>query len=135
MRRSHRCPMHDQAERAIQRIFELISMEGLLMKFHATRPMAQTYKSEVLPFVLMLSNRGAHTDELHSLFHTLCNNACLSLVGIRMRPDRMKRQPLAVRLSERASSLLDATNPYRSEKTEETEEPKEGETAQKGGSE
>ena len=42
---------------------------------------------------------------------------------------------MAVRLSERASSLLDATNPYRSENTEETEEPKEGETAQKGGSE
>ena len=45
-------------ERAVQRIFELISMEGLLMKFHATRPMVQTYKSEVLPFVLMLSNRA-----------------------------------------------------------------------------
>ena len=42
---------HDQAERTVQRIFELISMEGLLMKFHATRPMVQTYKSEVLPFV------------------------------------------------------------------------------------
>ena len=29
---------HDQAERTVQRIFELISMEGLLMKFHVTRP-------------------------------------------------------------------------------------------------
>ena len=124
---------HDQAERTVQRIFELISMEGLLMKFHATRPMVQTYKSEVLPFVLILSNRG--NQALHNLFQTLCNNACLSLVGIRMRPDRMKRQPLAVRLSERASSLLDATNPYRDTRTEETEEPKEGENGQKGGGE
>ncbi|OLQ02114.1 LINE-1 retrotransposable element ORF2 protein [Symbiodinium microadriaticum] len=58
---------HAQAEATIQRIFELISMEGLMMKFHATRPMAPTYRSEVLPFVLMESNRGAQADELHGL--------------------------------------------------------------------
>ncbi|CAE7756511.1 unnamed protein product, partial [Symbiodinium necroappetens] len=72
---------HAQAEATIQRIFELISMEGLLMKFHATRPMAPTYRSEVLPFVLMVSNRGALADELHNLLSILCNNACLSLIG------------------------------------------------------
>lgn len=112
---------HEQAKRNIQRIFELISMEGLLMKFHATRPMAQTYRSEVLPFVLMVSNRGPQADELHGLLTSLCNNACLSLIGVRMRPDRMKRQPLAVRLGQIAENLLDVTNPYRNGKKEDEE--------------
>ena len=98
---------HSQVEATVQRIFELISMEGLLMKFHATRPMAPTYRSEVLPFVLMVSNRRGLADELHNLFSLLCNNACLSIVRVRMRPDRMKRQPLAVRLGQCAENLLD----------------------------
>ena len=61
----------------------------------------------------MVSNRGAMADEFHDLLVKLSNNACLLLIGVRMRPDRMKRQPLAVKLSQQASSLLDATNPYR----------------------
>ncbi|CAE7626253.1 unnamed protein product, partial [Symbiodinium necroappetens] len=121
---------HAQAEATIQRIFELISMNGLLMKFHATRPMAPTYRSEVLPFVLMVSNRGALADELHGLFSTLCNNACLSLIGVRMRPDRMKRQPLAVKLGQCAESLMDATNPYRGQQQQEASQPSEPKPAE-----
>ncbi|CAE7364204.1 unnamed protein product [Symbiodinium microadriaticum] len=105
--RSPRHITHETSQATVQRIFELISMEGLLMKFHATRPMAPTYRSEVLPFVLMVSNRRGLADELHNLFSLLCNNACLSIVRVRMRPDRMKRQPLAVRLGQCAENLLD----------------------------
>ncbi|CAE7647723.1 unnamed protein product [Symbiodinium sp. CCMP2456] len=113
---------HEEVKQSITRIFELITVEGMLMKFHGTRPMAETYKSDVLPFVLMISNRGGLADELHSCLLKLCDCACLRLIGGRMRPDRMKRQPLANTLSTLAGTLMDRTNPYRRAKEQEKEQ-------------
>ncbi|CAE7331261.1 unnamed protein product [Symbiodinium sp. CCMP2456] len=102
---------HADIKAAIHRIFELITVENMLHKFHATRPMAEKYQSEVLPMILMVSNRGPLADELRSCLVKLCDNACMRLIGARMRQDRLKRQPLAVKLSEVAANLLDQTNP------------------------
>ncbi|CAE7229050.1 unnamed protein product [Symbiodinium sp. CCMP2456] len=102
---------HADIKASIHRIFELITVENVLHKFHATRPMAEKYQSEVLPMILMISNRGPLADELRSCLVKLCDNACMRLIGARMRQDRLKRQPLAVKLSEVAANLLDQTNP------------------------
>ncbi|CAE7725871.1 unnamed protein product [Symbiodinium sp. CCMP2592] len=108
--------LHQDAVTTINAIFGIIPQDNVLHKFHGTRPMAENYQGDTLPFVLMISNRGQRADELHQHLTRLCDNSCMRLVGARLRADRMKRQPLAVRLSQLAGPLLDATHPMKKER-------------------
>ncbi|CAE7440197.1 unnamed protein product [Symbiodinium sp. CCMP2592] len=102
---------HSEALNALTKINELAGQDGLLHKFHATRKMASEYRSPVLPFLIMVSNRGSEAQSLHQSLIQICDNSCLRLVGARLRQERMKRQPLANLLSQAASNLLDHANP------------------------
>ncbi|CAE7835719.1 Pol [Symbiodinium sp. CCMP2592] len=85
---------HSEALNALTKINELAGQDGLLHKFHATRKMASEYRSPVLPFLIMVSNRGSEAQSLHQSLIQICDNSCLRLVGARLRQERMKRQPL-----------------------------------------
>ena len=81
--------------------------------------MAQEYKSEVLPYILHISNRG-ESNTLHDILSELSDSYLLRLVGFRTRPMRLKRQPLAISLEQSASKLLAATAWKEKEETKET---------------
>ena len=97
---------HSEALTIIQRVLQLIAATVLIQKFHSTRPQAAEYQSNVLPFMLMISNRGAQAQELYGLFQQLSDLSAMRLIGSRLRPHRQRRQPLALTLEQAASSLL-----------------------------
>lgn len=97
---------HSEALTIIQRVLQLIPATVLIQKFHSTRPQAAEYQSNVLPFMLMISNRGAQAQELYGLFQQLSDLSAMRLIGSRLRPHRQRRQPLALTLEQAASSLL-----------------------------
>lgn len=99
---------HSEALTIIQRVLQLIPETVLIQKFHSTRPQAAEYASDVLPFMLMVSNRGALAQELYDLFQRLSDLSAMRLIGSRLRPHRQRRQPLALTLGQAASGLLQA---------------------------
>ncbi|CAE7251537.1 unnamed protein product [Symbiodinium sp. CCMP2456] len=101
---------HKDALHIIQRVLQLIPETILIQKFHSTRPQAAEYKSNVLPFMLMVSNRGPLAQELYELFQKLSDLSAMRLIGSRIRPHRQRRQPLAVTLEQLTSGLLQAAS-------------------------
>ena len=88
---------HSDAMNALQQL--LVQMDGqLIQRFHATRPMATTYKGEMLAFLLEVSTRGANPLRVHQALGTLSHSAIWFLIGTRLRPDTPKRSPLATKL-------------------------------------
>ena len=59
---------HSEALTVIQHVLQSILETVLIQKFHSTQPQAAEYASNVLPFMLMVSNREAQTQELYDLF-------------------------------------------------------------------
>ena len=43
----------------------------MIHKFHSTRPMAEEYKSEILHYILHISNRGEESNTLHNILSKL----------------------------------------------------------------
>ena len=100
---------HQRAVELLEKACRLSGLPDMIHKFHSTRPMAQEYKSEILPYILHISNRGEESNALHNILSELSDSYLLRLVGLRMRPMRLKRQPLAISLEQSASKLLAAT--------------------------
>ena len=86
--------------------------------------MAQEYKSDILPYILHLSNQGSQSHELHQALLQLSDSFLLRLIGLRMRRMRLKRQPLALSLEQSASKLLSATAWVDRDKEQERSQPK-----------
>ena len=60
--------------------------------------MAAEYQKDVLPTMLVVSNRGQEADEMYLLLGKLSDCSALRLIGARIRPHRQRHQPLAVTL-------------------------------------
>ena len=83
-----------------------VTVEGALHRFHATRALSETYSTESVAFLLTTCHRNPDTtvaEQLYIHFNRLCNCSATRLVGMRMRPERAQRQPLAKVLTERLS--------------------------------
>ncbi|CAE7350808.1 unnamed protein product [Symbiodinium sp. CCMP2592] len=100
---------HQEAIEVIQKIIQLVP-SLLVQKFHSTRPQAAEYQSNVLPFMLMISNRGEKAQDLYNLFQKISDLSALRLIGARLRPHRQRRQPLALTLEDVAAELLKSSN-------------------------
>ena len=73
------------------------SAEGLVHRFHATRKLTETVQGE-LPFLLAVSMRGPEADKAHQLLCKLAGSASLRVIGVSLRQERPKRQPMAEQL-------------------------------------
>ena len=82
------CLPHSDALTIIQRVLQLIPGPHTEISQH------QTSGGDVLPFMLMVSNRGALAQELYDLFQRLSDLSAMRLIGSRLRPHRQRRQPL-----------------------------------------
>ena len=69
-------------------------------EIHATRPLADSYKGEMLAFMMEVSTRGPSPLRVHQALGTLSHSAIWFLIGARLRPDTPKRSPLATKLQE-----------------------------------
>ena len=88
---------HTQAVRALRVILEHACSQ-VVQRFHATRPMAPTYKGEMLEFALEISMKGSQPMQVHDALATLSHSALWLLIGARMRPELPKRSALAKKI-------------------------------------
>ena len=60
---------------AVARSLTLLGDSGLIHRFRATRPLAAEYESNILTFLMLVSNRGQEADQLFSVMALLtdCN--------------------------------------------------------------
>ena len=77
---------HTQAVRALEVLLEHACSQ-VVQRFHATRPMAPTYKGEMLEFALEISMKGSKPMQVHDALATLSHSAMWLLIGARMRPE------------------------------------------------
>ena len=82
----------------LRKLTILIDRPGVIHRFHATRPMAETYQSEVLVFLLTLSQKRESAAATMQLMDRLAGCSAGRVIGLRLRTDRPTRQPLAVQL-------------------------------------
>ncbi|OLP99309.1 LINE-1 retrotransposable element ORF2 protein [Symbiodinium microadriaticum] len=76
----------------------LLRKDGVLQNFKSAKQPEELENAEVAPFVLTISLRTQAADEMHHIFSRLSGNACCKLLGFRVRPERIVRQPLAKQL-------------------------------------
>ena len=84
-----------RAVELLEKACRLSGLPDMIHKFHSTRPMAQEYKSEILPYILHISNRGEESNTLHNILSELSDSYLLHLVGLRVRPMRLKSRNIA----------------------------------------
>ena len=85
---------HARAIDVLKGILVLISPETL-HKFHATRPLAEQYESEMISFLIHVALRGDLSEQLYRQLLQLEHNSIMFLMGTRLRRERIKRSPLA----------------------------------------
>ena len=88
---------NSQAVQALEVLLEHACGQ-VIHRFHAKRPMAQTYKSDMLEFMLEVSLKGTNPVRVHEALGTLCNSSLWLLIGARLRPELPKRSELAKKL-------------------------------------
>ena len=88
---------NSQAVQALEVLLEHACGQ-VIQRFHAKRPMAQTYKSDMLEFMLEVSLKGTHPVRVHEALGTLCYSSLWLLIGARLRPELPKRSELAKKL-------------------------------------
>eukprot|EP00439_Symbiodinium_sp_Y106_P008035 s9150_g1.t1 len=76
-------------------LIEHLPKEGVLTKFSTPKGLQETYDMEVIPFNLTLCLRGTSSDLCHQALKALSGCAVTKLVGLRLRPARPSKPPLA----------------------------------------
>ena len=94
---------HARAIDVLKGILVLLSPETL-RKFHATRPLAETYESEMISFLIHVALRGDLSEQLYRQLLQLEHSATMFLMEARLRRERIQRTPLANHV---ASLILD----------------------------
>ena len=90
---------HTDAITALEKIVH--SLDGqIVQRFHATRPMADSYTGDMIAFLLEVSIKGPEPLRVHQALAKLANSAIWYLIGARMRPETPKRSPLANKLQD-----------------------------------
>jgi hypothetical protein len=83
----------------------LLSQPDILMKFSPTRPLAASYSGEILPVAIIISSRGDQATKAWEAMNRLVNNGVTKLVGLRIRPERLRRCPPATEVQTLAAPM------------------------------
>ena len=86
---------HAECLRRIDTLIENLPKEGVLTKFSTPKGLQESYETEVIPFNLTLSLRGTSSDLCYQALRVLSGCAVTKMVGLRMRPERISKPPLA----------------------------------------
>ncbi|CAE7281246.1 unnamed protein product [Symbiodinium sp. CCMP2592] len=93
---------HCEALRLLDMLIDNLGMEGVLTKFASAKQghMQDKHDKEVIPMMMNLSLRGAASDQCHDAMKKLSGCALVKLQGVRWRPERAHKAPLANALEE-----------------------------------
>ncbi|CAE7374307.1 unnamed protein product [Symbiodinium sp. CCMP2592] len=72
-----------------------------LLRFHSTRRMAAEYAGETVTFLLTVGQRDTMAAQAWGMLTNLCGNGSGKVIGLKMKPAKMDRQPLAKIVAER----------------------------------
>ena len=72
-----------------------------LLRFHSTRPLAESYQGETVTFLLTLGFRDPYMARMYNLLGLMHGVGSKKVAAFRMRPAKAERQPLVKVLEER----------------------------------
>ena len=72
-----------------------------LLRFHSTRPLAESYQGETVTFLLTLGFRDPFMARMYNLLGLMRGLGSTKAAASRMRPAKAERQPLVKVLEER----------------------------------
>ena len=94
-------PMQTTAVQAQLQLLEAnIAKEGVLLNFRSTKDLEKELDLEVVPFMITVGLRAPESHATHRALQLLCGSAVCKLIGARIRPERLARQPVAKQLEE-----------------------------------
>lgn len=96
---------HEQAAQSVKAIQNLCMFPEVLGRFHALRPLSANHSSEVVPFLCIIQNRSAESQQMYAHLRRLCRCGCTHLIGMTIRPSKLGRSPLAVQLEKQVQNL------------------------------
>ena len=85
----------------IRTMLQLLAQPEILLKFAATRPLAQEMSGHQISFICELSLRHPAADQMYTMMGKLVGNAMLHLVGLRIQSSRGRISELAAQIQER----------------------------------
>ena len=83
----------------VKEVQDLVSVPGLVVRFHPTRPLTPNMAGETLTCCLQVSIREEKAKLLYEHLSNLSGLACTQLVGMGLRKDRASRSALAQAIS------------------------------------
>ena len=85
----------------LQGMLNLLAQPEILLKFAATRPLAQEMSGHQISFICEVSLRHTAADQLYAQMGKLMGHAMLHLIGLRIRPSRGRISELATHIQDR----------------------------------
>ena len=78
-----------------------IAAPNALLQFHATRKLVETLEGDTITFLMGVGLRDPMASQAWGMMTNLCGLSAGRLIGLRIRPARMERQPIAKVLAEK----------------------------------
>ena len=93
--------MQNQIYETLVQLEATIVAPNALQQFHSTHKLVEQHSGETVTFLLSLGLRDVMATQAWGMLTNLCGNAAAKLIGLRIRPMRMERQPIVKVLAER----------------------------------
>ena len=90
---------HDRVLRHVETLIRTASNPLVLLRFRAAKELEDP-DGEVVPFMVSISLRGTQADECHDALQALSHTSVLKLLGLRLRPERLRKGPMAEAVEE-----------------------------------
>ena len=93
---------HSDVLKLLDVLLEHLPRDGVVTRFNTTKrlDLMKEFKTEVVPMMLQLSLRGASAQLCYDAMKALSGNAAMKLQGVRWRPERAQKPPLAKALED-----------------------------------
>ena len=93
---------HTEALKLLDLLIEHLPRDGVLTKFGSTKrlDLMKEFKTEVVPIMLQLGLRGQSSQQCYDALKTLSGCSIMKLQGVRWRPERAHKPPLAKALED-----------------------------------
>ena len=89
--------------KTLDNILRAAPMTNAVARFHPTRPLAQEMSGETVTFLMQFGNHNDHAEKLCACVDQLCSLSVTQLIGLGVKPDRLRRSNLANQI---ASSFM-----------------------------
>ena len=93
--------LQNQIYETLVQLEATIVAPNALQQFHSTHKLVEQHSGETVTFLLSLGLRDVMATQAWGMLTNLCGNAAAKLIGLRIRPMRMERQPIVKVLAER----------------------------------